>query len=115
MFGNSIAIASFAEPAAELQIVSRLRLETFAQNRPALQTAPDAATYPFVYSADDRIDLGRLLERQYPDPGGRTAKWARGFVRSNPTGTLALLADLNRGVAGWVSYQGRESEGTQTP
>ena len=65
MFGNSIAIALFAEPAAELQIVSRLRLETFAQNRPALQTAPwYVATYPFVYSADDRIDLGRLLERQ---------------------------------------------------
>jgi transglutaminase-like putative cysteine protease len=115
VFGNSIAIASFAEPTAELQIVSRLRLETFAQNRPELQVVPEAATYPFVYSAEDRIDLGRLLERQYPDPGGRTGKWARGFVRSNPTGTLALLADLNHGVAGWVSYQGRETEGTQTP
>jgi transglutaminase-like putative cysteine protease len=28
---------------------------------------------------------------------------------------LALLADLNCGVAAWVSYQSRETEGTQTP
>jgi transglutaminase-like putative cysteine protease len=41
--------------------------------------------------------------------------WARGFVRSNPTDTLALLADLNSGVASWISYQSRETEGTQTP
>ena len=41
--------------------------------------------------------------------------WAEGFIRSNPTGTLALLADLNAGVGAWVSYQSREAEGTQTP
>jgi transglutaminase-like putative cysteine protease len=115
VFGNSIAIASFAEPTTELRIVSRLRLETFTRKRPAFQVTPEAATYPFIYSADDRIDLGRLLDRQYPDPGDRVGKWARGFVRSKPTGTLALLADLNSGVAAWVSYQSRDIEGTQTP
>src|SRR6516225_8670292 len=36
-------------------------------------------------------------------------------VRSNPTDTLALLADLNNGVAASVSYQSRDIEGTQTP
>ena len=72
-------------------------------------------SYPFIYSADDRIDLGRLLDRQYPDPTDRVGSRARGFGRSNPTDTLALLADLNSGVASWVSYQSREIEGTQTP
>ena len=56
-----------------------------------------------------------MLERQYPDPSGRLGAWARGFVRSNPTDTSALLADLNRGVAAQISYQSREAEGTQTP
>jgi transglutaminase-like putative cysteine protease len=115
VFGNSIAIASFAEPTTELRIESRLRLETFAHTRPAFQITSEAATYPFVYSADDRIDLGRLLDRQYPDPADRLASWARGFVRSNPTNTLALLADLNNGVGASISYQSRETEGTQTP
>jgi transglutaminase-like putative cysteine protease len=115
VFGNSVAIASFSQPAAELRIESDLVLETFAAERPPFAITPDALRYPFVYSADDRIDLGRLLERQYPDPHDRLGSWARGFVRSNPTDTSALLADLNTGVAAQISYQSRESEGTQTP
>jgi len=114
VFGNSIAIASFAEPSAELRIESNLQLETYVK-QPAFQITPEAASYPFIYSADDRIDLGRMLERHHPDPADRLGAWARGFIRSNPTDTLALLADLNSGVAAWISYQSREIEGTQTP
>jgi len=103
VFGNSIAVASFAEATDELRIESTLQLETYAAERPAFQVAPDAVSYPFIYSADDRIDLGRMLERHYPDPTGRLESWARGFVRGNPTDTSALLADLNNGIAAWVS------------
>jgi transglutaminase-like putative cysteine protease len=115
VFGNSVAIASFAESAAELRIESSLQLETYAVELPVPQISPSAASYPFVYSADDRIDLGRMLERHHPDPYHRLGAWAEGFIRSNPTGTLALLADLNAGVAAAISYQSREAEGTQTP
>jgi transglutaminase-like putative cysteine protease len=115
VFGNSIALASFTDPTTELRIESILRLETFTVKRPVFQITPEAVSYPFIYSADDRIDLGRLLDRQHPDPADRVGSWARGFVRSHPTDTLALLADLNSGVGAWVSYQSRETEGTQTP
>ena len=56
-----------------------------------------------------------MLERHHPDPADRFSSWARGFIRSKPTNTSALLADLNSGVAAWISYQSRETEGTQTP
>jgi transglutaminase-like putative cysteine protease len=115
VFGNSVAMASFSDPSTELRIESDLVLETFAAERPPFQITPDALRYPFIYSADDRIDLGRLLERHYPDPNDQLGSWARGFVRSNPTDTSALLADLNSGVAAQISYQSRETEGTQTP
>ena len=115
VFGNSIAIASFVEPATELRIESNLLLETYVVEQPAFQIASEAVNYPFIYSADDRIDLGRMLEPHYPDPADRLGSWARGFVRSNPTNTLALLADLNSGVRAWIAYQSRETEGTQTP
>lgn len=115
VFGNSIAVASFAGPSTELRIESNLQLETFIATRPVFQVTPDAASYPFVYSADDRIDLGRMLERHHPDPGGRLESWAHGFVRGKPTNTLALLADLNIGVGSSIRYQSRETEGTQTP
>ena len=115
VFGNSVAIASFAEPASELRIESNLKLETYVATGPAFPTSPEAVSYPFIYSADDRIDLGRMLEPQHGDPGDRLGSWARGFVRSNPTDTAALLADLNAGVGASIRYQSRESEGTQTP
>ena len=115
VFGNSIAIASFAAPTTELIIDSSLTLETYAVERPTFQIAARAASYPFIYSADDRMDLGRMLERHHPDPNGRLESWATGFVRSNPTDTLALLADLNAGVAAQISYQSRDAEGTQPP
>jgi transglutaminase-like putative cysteine protease len=50
-----------------------------------------------------------------PDPTDRLGSWARGFIRSAPTDTSALLADLNSGVAASISYQSRETEGTQSP
>jgi len=94
VFGNSIAIASFAESAAELRIESKLQLETYVVERPRSEIAPEAASYPFIYSADDRIDLGRMLERHHPDPSDRLGAWARAFVRGSRTDTQALLADL---------------------
>jgi len=115
VFGNSIAIASFAELAAELRIESKLQLETYVVERPRSEIAPEAASYPFIYSADDRIDLGRMLERHHPDPSDRLGAWARAFVRGSRTDTQALLADLNAGVKSSISYQSRETEGTQTP
>jgi transglutaminase-like putative cysteine protease len=56
-----------------------------------------------------------LAIQQYPDPAGQLAGWARAFVRSNPTDTLSLLKDLSAGIPGWISYQSREDEGTQSP
>jgi transglutaminase-like putative cysteine protease len=114
VFGNSIAFAAFAQPAAELRIESKLTLETFVIERPQTRIGPEAASYPFVYSMDDRIDLGRLAERHHPDPADRLGAWARGFVRGPITDTQALLADLNAGVKAQISYQSRDSEGTQT-
>jgi transglutaminase-like putative cysteine protease len=115
VFGNSIAIASFAEPATELRIESGLRLETYVVERPRSEIAPEAASYPFIYSAGDRIDLGRMIECHYRDPSDRLGAWARAFVRGNRTDTLALLDDLNAGVKSSISYQSRETEATQTP
>jgi transglutaminase-like putative cysteine protease len=97
VFGNSIAIASFAESAAELRIENELQLETYAVERPRSEIAPEAASYPFIYSADDRIDLGRMLERHHPDPTDRLCAWARGFVRGSRTGTQTPVETLDRG------------------
>jgi transglutaminase-like putative cysteine protease len=115
VFGNSIAIVTFSEPAAELSIVSTLRIERYGAPQLAFEVDPDAAHYPFVYSSDDRTDLGRTLERHTPDPAGILDDWARSFVREKPMDTLELLNGLNQGIRNGLTYQAREDEGTQTP
>lgn len=115
VFGNSVAIADFTSKASELRIESVLHLERYALERPVFELEEDARTYPFVYSSEDRADLGRMLERHTPDPTGAIDEWARGFVMSKPTDTLALLSDINTGIKNQLTYNTRDEEGTQTP
>jgi transglutaminase-like putative cysteine protease len=115
VFGNSVAIADFTGKANELVIASVLHLERYAPERPVFELEDDAKTYPFVYSSEDRADLGRMLERHTPDPNGVIDEWARGFVMSKQTDTLALLADINIGIKSQLTYNTRDEEGTQTP
>ncbi|MCX7280609.1 MAG: transglutaminase family protein [Alphaproteobacteria bacterium] len=115
VFDNTIATATFEKPSDRLVINSAASLEHSSAAWPIFPIAANAINYPFSYSPAERTDLGALLSPQYDDPMGRLSSWAAGFVRSNPTDTLALLKDLNAGITGIASYQAREDEGTQPP
>jgi transglutaminase-like putative cysteine protease len=116
VFGNSIAIASFAEPAAELRLVSRITLEHFPSSLPDYVIAEYARTSPFSYSVEDIPDLGRTTERHYPDPEHRIDVWARQFVaHGGSTDTHAMLVAMTRGIQASFAYRRRAEEGTQTP
>src|SRR5262245_40653114 len=115
VFGNSVALADFAEAAPELKIVSTLTLERYALSRPVFPVEAEAATYPFVYSTNDRTDLGRLLEQHYPDPKGVVAAWAQEFVTEKGVDTLELLATINAAIKRDFTYAARDAEGVQSP
>jgi transglutaminase-like putative cysteine protease len=115
VFGNSVAFMTFEEPAEELLVESVLVLDRFALEGRELPLEPGAERYPFIYSADDRADLGRLLELQYPDPKGELSQWAKGFVAGDVTDTRALLADINSSIHQGFTYGARHDEGTQPP
>jgi transglutaminase-like putative cysteine protease len=115
VFGNSVALVDFEEPAAGLSIVSTLAIVRYALARPDFPISPEAESYPFMHSADDRADLGRLRDRHYPDPRGEVEEWARQFILESPTNTFNLLATMNAAIRGSFAYRAREEEGTQTP
>lgn len=114
VFGNAVAMATFQTMADNLVIDSVMQIQLAAEAWPVYDVAASAISYPFMYTTDEWIDLGALTVQQYSDPGGRLRDWARAFVRSKPTDTLSLLKDLNAGVSGWISYQSRDDEGTQS-
>ena len=115
VLGNSVATAMFHGVTDNLVVDSATVLELHASAWPIFDIAASAIVYPFRYSDDEWTDLGALTVQQYPDPDGRLAKWARAFVGGERTDTLALLKDLSLGVSGWIGYQSRDDEGTQSP
>lgn len=115
VFGNSVAIVDFREPSNELRIESLLTLERYGMGTLSFDIEESALIYPFVYSSDDRTDLGRMLEGHYPDPTGELQAWAKQFVAGRPTDTMALLTDINNGIHQGFAYQVRHEQGTQPP
>src|SRR5450755_776119 len=115
VFGNSVARVEFAQSANELLIVSTLHLEHYGLTRPVFPILPEAQVYPFVYSANDRSDLGRLLDRHYPDPNGLVDAWAKRFVSGRFMSTYNLLSNINAAIKNEFTYNARYEEGTQTP
>lgn len=113
--GNAVATASFQAMTDHLTIDSRAAVALGATAWPVFDIAASAIFFPFRYSDDEWTDLGALAVPQYADPDARLRNWAQAFVAAHPTDTLALLKDLSAGIAGWISYQSREDEGTQSP
>ena len=59
-FGNHVAIAEFADRAAELRFVSNIRLDHAPAGFRAADIEDFARTYPFAYAAEDWPALKRL-------------------------------------------------------
>jgi transglutaminase-like putative cysteine protease len=115
-FGNLIAVATFAQPAVELTIISEAIVDHRSAQWPIFNVDPSAHVYPFAYSLEEVIDLGALAQPDWLKPGGEAvASWARGFVMGPTIDTLSLLKDLNAGVINQISYRSRDEEGTQSP
>ncbi len=113
--GNAVATAVFAKPARRLVIEAVSHVDLTREAWPVFRIEPYAMAYPFRYDDRDHIDLGPLLVLQYPDPAGQVRNWAYDFVAGNPADTLSLLKALNAGVCTAITYEARDSEGTQSP
>src|ERR1700712_892360 len=94
-FGNIVTLARFNQRARELRVENRLVIDHTPTRPDATDLAPYARNWPFTYDLDDMEDLGRVMQRHYPDPEHRVDAWARGFLASNPTApTFDLLVAM---------------------
>ncbi len=116
VFSNSIAIASFEDAAEELSLESHIILEHFGLHDPEFDIEPYAQTYPFSYPAEEIADLGRLVERDYPDPDRKVDAWVKGFLDGGgQIGTQDLLVRITKAIHEQFSYARRYSFGTRNP
>ena len=116
VFGNSIAIATFSEPATELSFTSSFRAEHFPSTAKEIAIEEYARHLPFSYATEDVSDLGRTRERHYADPEHRIDQWAKGFVKNiAEQGTFEVLTAITEAIQRQFTYARREEMGTQTP
>lgn len=119
VFGNSVAVAIFdPAPVTQLRIESRIVLEQYPVEPGQFPVADHARHYPFSYDTEEVPDLGRTIERHYPDPEHRVDEWARQFVQPTEEGrieTMPLLMRMNAAIKEGFTYQTRDAEGTQSP
>ncbi|MCF3934141.1 transglutaminase family protein [Acuticoccus sp. M5D2P5] len=113
--GNSVATATFLEPADSLIVDSVATLTLDAEKWPVFDITASASTYPFLLSEDEMTDLGGMRLQAYLDSTGELRTWAQGFVAREGKDTLSLLKDISQGVAAQIVYEEREDESAQSP
>jgi transglutaminase-like putative cysteine protease len=116
VFGNSIAIASFNQPAERLVFESGFRAEHFPSEPQALEVENYATRFPFNYAAEDALDLAHTRDRHYEDPEHKVDVWAKELVEKTEGGeTLAVLTAMTSAIKQQFKYVAREEVGVQTP
>lgn len=115
-FGNSITICTFEGTASTLTFESSFRAEHYPVPERAIEIETYAQKFPFSYSADDALDLGRTKERHYPDPEHKIDAWVKQQLeKSKNGGTLEVLTSMTKDIKRQFRYVAREAEGTQSP
>lgn len=116
VFGNSIAIAAFSEPAENLVFESTFRAEHFPLSERTLIVDDYAAALPLSYSASETVDLASSQARHYPDPEHKLDAWVKTLLDGTPgLATLDVLMAMIRAIKSDFAYQRREEVGVQSP
>jgi transglutaminase-like putative cysteine protease len=113
---NNVATLELNEPAKELIITCRLRAEHFGLKAIAeFPLDPRAIEIPVQYTPDEWIDLAVFMRPHAEDPDGSVAAWAKDFVAGDQDNTLDAIQRMMDRIKDSLTYQSRETEGTQSP
>lgn len=113
--GNSVAIATFAAPAAQLLIESNLIIQQYDQEPLDFLVEEYAVRHPFTYAPDDLPVLAAYRLAVPPPQADPLVQWTSTLWQPGKAiESYALLERLNRNIHERVSYLQREEPGVQT-
>jgi transglutaminase-like putative cysteine protease len=116
VYGNSVAVVDFLQPAVDLVISSEVIVEHYEEEPLEFVLEDTAQRYPFHYDPSEQIDLAPYQSVIFPQDQAVLKDWITGVC--NPgTGadTIALLNTVNTKIANQLQYLVREEPGVQTP
>jgi transglutaminase-like putative cysteine protease len=113
---NSVAVVSFTTPSRSLRIESQVVIEHYDEAPLDFRVEEYAASYPFVYAAEEAALLAPLRSPAWPSDRAIVEQWLRDLaLGSSKLETFALLDQLNRAICRDFRYQAREEAGVQSP
>jgi transglutaminase-like putative cysteine protease len=116
VYGNSVALVTFDEPADCLEIASSVVVEQYEGRLAALELAQEAESLPVTYDDMERIDLVPYQTAVFGQDGETLDAWLSSLEdRSLKPATLAFLDSLNQHLAQCIDYVAREEPGVQSP
>jgi len=116
IYGNSITVLSFAEPARKLSLFSEVNVDHYDDNPLDFVIAPSARSYPFQYSSNEQVELIPYRLPSYPYDGPGVQSWLSDLYSPGQVmSTFELLSKLNTRIYESFKYARREEAGVQLP
>lgn len=116
MYGNSIAILEFLEPASQLRLLSEVVVAHYDEAPLDFVIEPDAVSYPFQYQMDEQAELIPYRLSAYPRGAAGLRDWLLQLYKPGQLiGTFELLSRLNTAIFESFTYVRREEPGIQSP
>lgn len=116
VYGNSIAIITFAEPAQKLSLFSEIDVDLYEEDLADCVIDPVAQSYPFQYDASEQVEIIPYRLPSYPHDGPAVQEWLRELYRPGQSkNTSDLLDALNTRIFEAFQYVRREEAGVQLP
>lgn len=117
VFGNSVAVARFRGASDVLRIVSDIVIDRYPILASGFAIEHYAKRLPFSYPASEIPDLGRTIERHYPDPERQVTEWTRHILEKDEvaSSTESFLQELTKSIKQQFQYNERDGHGVQSP
>ena len=116
IYGNSITVLTFAEPARKMSLFSEVNVDHYDDNPLDFVIAPSARSYPFQYAPNEQVELIPYRLPSYPYDGPGVQSWLSDlYSPSQVISTFELLSKLNTRIYESFKYARREEAGVQLP
>ncbi len=116
IYGNSVAVLSFAEPARQLRLFSEVDVDLSDDPPAECLIDPTARSYPFAYGPEEQVELIPYRLPSYPHDGPALQQWLRDLYQPGQLiDTYELLHRLNTRIFESLKYSARDTHGVQLP
>jgi transglutaminase-like putative cysteine protease len=116
IYGNSVAIFTFVEPARKLSLFSAIDVDLYDDNPIDCLIEPNSRSYPFQYDPSEQVELIPYRLPSYPYDGPVVQNWLLDLYSPGQLiNTFELLNKLNTRIYEAFRYARREDPGVQLP